>query len=362
MKRISIFIVPLLVLLLAGILATAVSAENDRPLNKASQITTDPKYDRNPSFLRTTDGTYWLFFTRGKDNRGIRDFQEYNPDVDYYDIYYRTARSISGLQAANENIIRLRPPDNAQRDISALQARDGKIWLFTSTGLGPGSERSVYYYIYDGKWAGPVAVPNTADSAAHVNALEYRGKIWVFFDFGYVLKAVSYDETTATWSAPVTVAGPDATVARAIVEGGKFYVVWTTSSGTGIYLSTSADGTTWQSTSTPIASWPGATTTNWDPVLMKDKIWFRLFWAPDAGSEGQFLATSTSLNPANPASWSLPSRLTTASYGSENWWDFWPQPCSGMEGSYLFYTSERNNTGKARTDANIWMMNIPLMR
>jgi len=181
MKRIILLVVPFLLLMLAAVLATSAFAANDQPIGKAFQITTDPKYDRNPSFFRAADGTYWLFFTRGKDNRGIRDFQGYNPDLDYYDIYYRTARSIPELQKVDENIIRLTPPDNAQRDISAFQGRDGKIWVFTSTGLGPGSQRSVYFYIFDGSWNGPTLVPGT-DYAAHISALEHNGKIWVFFD------------------------------------------------------------------------------------------------------------------------------------------------------------------------------------
>jgi len=51
-----------------------------------------------------------------------------------------------------------------------------------------------------------------------------------------------------------------------------------------------------------------------DPVLIKDRDTFRLFWAP-SNSE-QFIATSKSTNPTDPSSWSTPIRVTTASYGS----------------------------------------------
>jgi hypothetical protein len=357
MKRAIAVIVVLLVLAstIAMISAPALASVG-KDGDKALQITTDPKYDRNPSFFRAADGTYWLFYARGRDNSGIRDFQGYNPDLDFYDIYYRSAKSIPGLQKASDNIIPLTPPDNAQRDIAALQSSDGTIWVFTSTGLGPGSERSIYYYTYDGTWHGPTPVPGT-DYAAHISALEDRGRIWVFFDIGYALKVVSYDEATVNWSIPITIANPDATIAKAIVEGGKFYVVWTTASGTGIYLSTSADGSTWLSTGNPIASWPVPGTTNWDPVLIKDKNQFRLFWAPDAGSEGQFIATSSSTNPTDTTSWSAPVKMTISSHDTNSWWDFWPQPYT-KGATYLFYTSERNSTGTDRSDANIWMMHI----
>jgi hypothetical protein len=349
-KTMKKFIIGITILALAVLIAMPVLAfNNDKHVSEKIQVTTAPKYDRNSEILRANDGTYWLFYTTGKDNRGIRDFQGYNPDLDYYDIYFRTSRSVEGLQNVNDGIIRLPYPDNAQRDVAAVQTSDGKIWLFASTGLGPGAQRSIYYYIYDGTWSGPTAIPNT-DYAAHMDAILSNGKIWVFFDIGYALKVTSYDGSI--WSTPVDIHS-DATVARAIGAGGTLYVVWTTSSGTGIYLSTSTDGNTWTSTSTPIASWPGASTTNWDPVLIKDGNVFRLFWAPDIVT-GQFIATATSTNPKDPASWSTPVKLTTAN----NWWDYWPQPVTKDGSIYLFYTSERNMQGTARTDANIWMLKL----
>lgn len=363
MKKLTFILVLLMLLALPAILFTIpVLAANNKTSVANLQLTTNPKYDRNPSFFRANEGTYWLFFARGRDVRGVRDFGGYNPDLDYYDIFFKTARSIPDLRVVEEQIIPLAPPDNAQRDISAFQAKDGKIWVFTSTGLGPGSERATFYYIYDGEWHGPTAVPNTYD--AHVNALEYNGKIWVFYDDGaYMLKVVSYDETAETWSYPLEVAN-HASIAKAIVDEGKFYVVWAYVNdvlgqwGTGIYLSTSVDGANWETTPGPIAEW-GEGATNWDPVLIKDKNLFRLFWAPDVGVGGQFMATSTSKNPTDIDSWSTPIKITTSSSDLNNWWDFWPQPYTkGVE--YLYYTSERNAEGTARTDGNIWLMHLKL--
>ncbi len=343
----------------AALLITSVHADKETTVSNL-QLTSNPKYDRNPSFFRAEDGTYWLFFTRGRNSVGIRDIEGYNPDLDYYDIFFKTSKSIPGLQKAIEQTIPLTPPDNAQRDISAFQASDGKIWVFTSTGLGPGSDRATFYYIYDGVWHGPTAIPETYD--AHVNALEYNGKIWVFYDDGaYLLKVVSYDETTEIWTSPINVAN-HATIAKAIVDEGKFYVVWAyvdaenNQWGTGIYLSTSIDGTSWETTEKSIAVW-GEEATNWDPVLIKDKDLYRLFWAPDAGTEGQFIATSTSADPTNIDTWSAPIKITTGSFDLNNWWDFWPQPYTkGVR--YLFYTSERNTEGTARIDGNIWLLHL----
>jgi hypothetical protein len=337
---------------------TSVLATHNDLVAQNILITTNPQYDRNPSIFRATDDTYWLFFARGRDLRQIRDFNGYNPDLDYYDIYYKTAASILGLETAAETQIPLTPPNNAQRDISALQTKDGIIRVFTSTGLGEGTQRSIYYYSYDGTWHGPTPVPGT-DYAAHISVLEDRGRIWIFFDIGYSLYLVSYDEITLVWSSPLHIAD-NATLAKAIVDAGTFYVVWTyvdgvTIWGSGIYLSTSTDGITWDSTQNPIAVWTGAGATNWDPVLIKDKDLFRLFWAPDIGSGGQFLATTTSISPTVETSWSTPITLTTSSLADKSWWDFWPQPyTSGFQ--YLFYTSERNAAATDRIDGNIWLM------
>ena len=324
------------------------------------QLTTDPHYDRNPSILLADDGTYWLFFTRGKTLPGIRS-TDYNPDLDYYDIYYMTAHSLPGLLKATEKKVPGPAPDNAQRDVAALQAGDGTIWVFTSTGLGPGSDRSVYFYQFkDGTWSGPAPVPHT-DYAAHVDAIEKDGRIWVFYDIGYELFVISYQLGTGFWTSPVSVA-PGATLGKAIAEDGSLYIAWVYIDpdqnlwGPGIYLSSSPDGTTWTHTTSPVAAW-GTGLTNWDPVLIKDRKIFRLFWAPS--DTEQFIATSSSSTPMDPASWSDPVRVTSASGNGNSWWDFWPKPIpKGRHGDgtlALLYTSERNADGTGMTDGNIWM-------
>jgi len=350
-----------LALSLALPMAGPVKADGRGPASEVSQpvqITFSLRYDRNPSFFIGRHGTCWLFFTRGRNPIGIRGNDGYDPDFDSYDIYYKTARSIPALEKAADNLV---PgsnlvTNNTQRDVAALQAHDGTIWVFTSSGYAPSTDPRIFYYKYDGaNWSGPTPIEGTS-YAGHIDALEYHGKIWVFFDaWEYVLQVTSYDEKKASWSTP-QIMHNDATIAKGITHGGKFYVVWASMSegaGTGIYLSTSTNGATWTTTSSPVASWPGLT--NWDPALIKDRDMFRLFWAP-SNSE-QFIATSRSSNPTDPTSWSTPIRVTTASHGTDNWWDFWPQPVK-RGATYLFYTSERNSSGTARADGNIWMLEI----
>lgn len=362
----------LVALVISALLVSSVSAiasgALEQPVSKPFQITTDPHYDRNPSLFQANDGTYWLFFARGRSPIGIRG-ASYDPDSDSYDIYYKTAKSLPGLQKAQEIMVPGSNSSHGQRDVAALQANDGKIWVFSSTGFGLGENQIYYFNYYDGSWQGPVAIDIDVQQGkwiGHIDALEYDGKIWVFYDAEYSLKAVYYDE--GSWHGPFGIAS-DATLGKAIVDNGIFYVVWSYVDpdlniwGGYIGLSTSDDdGNSWD-TYGPIASWLGAT--NWDPVLIKDKNTFRLFWAPDTGIEGQFIATSKSTNPTGLSSWSTPVRVTTASYGDNKWWDFWPEPYKkgrGCEGSLcMFYTSERNSDGTEMIDGNIWMfIAVPL--
>lgn len=325
------------------------------------QLTTNPHYDRNPSVFEAKDGTWWLFFTRATNPIGIRGVNGYDPDQDTYDIYFKTARSLLGLQKAAEFKVPGSNPAHGQRDVSALQASDGKIWVFSSTGFGNG-DNQIYYFTYcRGKWEGPTPANFEEQKwIGHINALEYKRKIWLFYDAEYTLKSLYYD---GSWHGPYTIA-EKATLGKAIVDNGVFYIVWAFLDqgnniwGSYIGLSTSTDGITWTNRG-QIAAWSASGATNWDPVLTKEGRYFRLYWAPDAGSEGQFIATSTSRNPTNPTSWTAPAKMTTASYGTENWWDFWPQPIDGdtrtCDRTFLAYTSERSSDGTSRSDGNIWL-------
>jgi hypothetical protein len=210
-------------------------------------------------------------------------------------------------------------------------------------------------------WEGPVVINvDEPKWIGHINVLEFRQKIWLFYDAEYSLKSTYYD---GSWNGPFDVAA-DATLGKAIVDNGVFYIVWAYLNiasgmwGSYIGLSTSTDGMTWTNRG-EIASWPALGATNWDPVLVKERRYFRLLWAPDAGDEGQFITTSISRNPTSPTSWSDPMKVTTANYGTESWWDFWPQPIAvcgkALNPVFLVYTSERSNDGTSRSDGNIWL-------
>jgi len=334
------------------------SAGISAALAKPIQLTTNTRYDRNPNLLKTADGKYWLFFTRGRNPIGVRGVSGYDPDADNYDIYYKTAGTVGGLKKAAEHLV---PGSdlvtvNTQRDIAVVQAADKSIWLFASSGYGVSSDQSIFCYRYTKTtgWTGPTAIAGTS-IAGHIDALAVGGVIWLFYEnWPYSLKVMFWNG--AGWSTPVFVLDK-ATLPKAIYEGGRFYLVWAyvdmdlSEYGKSIGLSTSTDGTNW-TTLGQIAAWPGAT--NWDPVLVKWAGAFRLYWAPDTGSGGQVIATRTSKTPLVPRSWSAMKQLTLAFYGSESWWDFWPN--ASKTPRCIVYSSERNKTRTALSDANIWMI------
>jgi hypothetical protein len=324
------------------------------------QLTINPRYDRNPNLLKTADGKFWLFFTRGRNPIGVRGVSGYDPDSDSYDIYFKTAGTVAGLKKAAEYLV---PASNlvtinTQRDIAAVQAADKSIWLFASSGYGASSDQSIFTYRYTKAtgWTGPTAIAGTS-VAGHIDALAVGGIIWLFYEnWPYSLKVMFWNG--AGWSSPVTIL-EKATLPKAVFEGGRFYLVWAYVDmdlgeyGKYIGLSTSTNGTDW-TTIGQIAAWPGAT--NWDPALIKyaGTKTFNLYWAPDTGSGGQVIAARTSKMPLVPGSWSTMKQVTTASNGAESWWDFWPNP--GKTPRCLFYSSERNPSGTAMADGNIWMI------
>ena len=337
-------------------------------------ITTDSHYDRNPSIFKGEDGNYWLFFTRGSVDPGIRDYEGYNPDLDHYTVWYKTAKKLADLPDASEHKIPIGPPySTAQRDVAALQTGDGRIWVFTSPGYGPedtsdNDVRAIHYYILDNykTWSGPFSVLQGSYNGCgigHIDVTEKNGKIWLFFDDCYMLKVTSYDPSIGIWSNPVLI-NSTATLGKAIVARDTFYVVWAYLNadqnewGPGIYLSTSRDGKSWQTSYEPVAAW-GEGLTNWDPVIINDKNKFRILWAPS--DTEQFIAMTSSTTPSDPLSWSPPVRLTRATSSGNSWWDFWPEAIKSGSDIALFYSSERSPDGTFRSDGNIWFLpTIPL--
>jgi hypothetical protein len=314
------------------------------------QLTTDPKFDRNPSFFKANDGTWWVFFARG---RGDPSLPGYNPDTDYYDICYVTSTD-NGL-TWTEDALPTIPAGHGMGAFTpaAFQDSSGKIWVFyAANGVG------VFYFTSTDNgatWTGPTAVPNvpgyTIDN--HMDAIKANnGDIWIFFTCypDNALYARKYDGTS--WSSLIFVADPlsyTATPRALQEESGAFKIVYIAGDPLQIYLATSTDGIIW--TNSPIINTPND---DYDPALVKDGTTWRIFFAPYVpANDHQWLMTVSS---ADLTTWSTPVYVTAGYHGSNKWWDFYPEAVKIGSDLLLFYASMRD--GAQRGDGEIYMYKV----
>jgi flagellin-like hook-associated protein FlgL len=364
MKRFFVLILVFVVLsVMASVFAGAIQTNQGAyKIIKHSKLTTDNHYDRNPSYFKASDGTWWLFFARSADGdsnypigclgKGC-DEGACDCDAAYYNVYYMTS-SDSGTTWTEGG-----PIDTGigQRDVAAFQASDGIIWVFTASGFGGSTDNKLRYYTFDGTtWTGPTILTEAGTSAGHVDAFQASsGRIWVVYEqSGPDTYVVYTDDNGATWSTPVQVnsGGIKAGVPKGMeAQDGTLIVVYT-NNGNGIYMAKSTDGTTWTQ-SGPIAD---SSVYDYDPVVYQDSdglYW--LFWAPwdsSVGSQWAEYKIST-----NGKTWNGPIGFTAGGHGVNQWWDFWPEVGEGSD-VLLFYTSEQNDTETGRVDGNIWMAKL----
>ena len=334
-----------------------------REVSQAVQLTTDAHYDRDCCFLEDEYGTYWLFFTRG---RGDPASPGYNPDTDFYDIYY--LKSTDGGNTWTEYSMPSHVNDPyGQREVAAYEIPeiDTIVVFFTDAFYGDPYGTPTYgvYYTYtnDGgaTWHSVRQVPDV--TAYHIDVLNAYGKRWLFYEGPGAIIYVTYCEL-GVWSTPIQISesGKHGGIPKAMIDDdGNFNVVWCGWTEGGIYRSTSADGITWSTpelilTSSYIAC---------DPMLVQDSTGtYWLFWAPwDSATDSQWLEVVYS---TDGTTWSSSIHVTSGGYGGNYWWDMWPEayqvPSRNM---LLFYTSEVSGGGGGagvytKGDGNIWMFNV----
>ena len=327
-----------------------------REVSRPIQLTTDSHYDRDQSFFISSDGTYWLFFTRG---RGDPSAPGYNPDSDFYDIYYlkSTDEGASWIEYSMPDFVN---DPYGQREVAAFEDSGGKIWVFFTDAFygdpyGTPTHGIYYTTTTDGgsTWSSVQQVPGI--TGVHIDALEAFGKIWVFYEDGAIIYCVSFDGTS--WSAPTQISesGKHGGIPKAMLDNyGVLNVVWCGWTEGGIYRSTSTDGVSWSTpqlilTSSYIAC---------DPVLVQDSdgtYW--LFWAPwDSATDSQWLEAVYS---PDGVTWSSSIHVTSGGYDGNYWWDMWPEAYITSDGDMLlFYTSEVASGSYVKGDGNIWMYKI----
>ena len=329
-----------------------------REVSKPVQLTTNARYDRDACFLIDKHGTYWLFFTRG---RGDPSAPGYNPDTDFYDIYYlkSTDRGLTWTEYSMPDFVN---DPYGQREVAAYEIPeiDTIVVFFTDAFYGDPYGTPTYgvYYTYtnDGgaSWASVRQVPGV--TATHIDVLNAYGKRWLFFEGRDSIIYVTYYEA-GTWSAPIQISesGKHGGIPKAMIDkDGVFNVVWCGWTEGGIYRATSTDGITWSTpqlilTSSYIAC---------DPVLVQDSdgtYW--LFWAPwDSATDSQWLEVVYS---PDGVTWLSSIHVTSGGYNGNYWWDMWPEAYLTPEGDILlFYTSEVTAGSYVKGDGNIWMYKV----
>jgi hypothetical protein len=319
------------------------------------KLTTGPHYERNPSFFKASDGTYWLFFSRSQQEwpNGCDAGGPPGCDGDYYDVYYMTSTDLSSWTEGGPLSTGI-----GQRDVAAFQALDGTIWVFTASGFGGSIDNQIRYYTYDGTtWTGPTILTQAGTSAGHVDAFQSSdGAIWVVYEQSGPDTYITYTlDNGATWATPVKVnsGGIRGGVPKGMeAKDGTLMVVYT-NNGNGIYLATSTDGATWIQSPLPVAM---SGFYDYDPVIYQDSdgiYW--LFYAPwSTSTNSQWVEFITS---TNGKTWSSPIGLTNGGYYDNYWWDFWPEVGEGSD-LLVFYTSEQSDGGSYRKDGDIWLIKL----
>lgn len=366
MKMDKILEISVLMAVSVVLITSFASAQSIYKISERKQLTTDPYYNRNPSFFKTNDGTWYLFFVKSRTIYNGYGCDEsggpMNCDQDNYDVYYIKSTDYGETWSQQ---IRVDECSIGRRGMAAFQDNTGKIWVFVSA-PAPGLDDGIYYCIStDGgnTWSEPIW---TGYAGSHVDALQTdSGRILIFYENEGV-KAIYTDDYGATWSSEITVDGRSGMgIPKAMEDiSGRIHIVYANWKGLDGVPETGDEGAYYRSVSTNdgitwtykgiIADIPN--TISCDPVLYQDSNGlFWLFYAPwESIDNSQWIEfkTSTNIN-----TWSEPIGLTSGGYGSNYWWDMWPEVSEGSD-IMIFFTSEQSSNGNDRIDGNIWMFRL----
>ncbi len=355
--KIIIVILSVVALLGIGLPGATATIEVSQPV----QVTSDSYYERGQSVVY--DGTYyWLFYGRSASVTG--NYQNDNPDVSDYQIYYKKATTVAGLASATPAAV----PGAASCYIGEIGSayHGGYVWTFACLPSTTYTDRRSLYgwYTTDGSSWTQVAdmADNLPDGAAHHDETSFDGKLFIMANYpdgnsGWHTKWTS-DPTagTITWSSYV----PLNSVSNLINGTGHFYV-----EGTNLYIavlrtSPTKDNKILQYVPSP-EGWTElgtASSTGWDPTLLKVGSTYMFAQAPWVGAETrQYLIAwyGSSLSTLLSGSSYM---VSEARYGSNTWVEMWPIGFTDAGStSYIFFSSERDEPAAEGT-GNIWYFEV----
>lgn len=198
------------------------------PSTPEQSLTTGTTYREKPLAITDNQGTIWVFWTEGIENRDI-----------WCKGYYPNKN-----QWGNNRQLTTDPT----RDLNpfVLQSRQGEIWLFWRSGrTGEKGSRSIWYNLYNpttGTWGSDSQLTTTGsqDYDFFPYALEDRqGNIWVFWQRTEQTQAniwrKKYDRGASTWKDEERLTdapAPDLKPVAAEDGAGTIWVFWSSNRGT----------------------------------------------------------------------------------------------------------------------------------
>ncbi len=316
------------------------------------KVTDSSYYERGQSLA--FDGVdYLLFFGRSTGEQGW--YQNGNPDVNDYEVYFKRATTVVDLAAATATKIPGPSNANSYRGETGAVVFAGEVWAFAAIDAGGTADVTGWYY--DGAAWNEVAslVTGLDAGSAHHDETTFDGKLFVVVNRGNdFYTTYSTTPKTGGWSSEVAV-GSTGGFCRFFVDGSSLYLGIMKSSApfqNEIYQYESSTDT-W-------ALVASASSDGRELALLKAGGRYVL---------AQALSTSEGGGRQQVIQWSSDTldtsffaggaqTVTEGRYGTNTWAEMWPSGFTDAGGtSYLFFTSERDLPSQEGT-GNIWYLEV----
>jgi hypothetical protein len=331
--------------LILGIFFTLPGSVNAIGIQK--KLTTTSYYDRNPSILKASDGTWWLTFSRSQTGTTSPRTSD---NVEDYAVYYKTSTDGGATWSADNNKI----ADSSKNQWESAVIEDttnGRIYIFH---LDRKDNTIRHHYTEDNgaTWTAGTEISPGPGGGGHFDAIiDNTGKIWVFYDPSDGITYRTSTDGGQTWSTPAIIPGTRGrNIPKALLVGSTIYVSfihgWTAGSNIVEYAYTSDGGANWNGPTVIVSAESGIM--HCDPVLYRDNagtMW--LFWAPwsdpSAGGDDAQWIERVKLDGTE--------RIMVTSRDA-GLWDYWPDVTQDSTGNLLMFFASEQSQGA------IWMMNL----
>ncbi|MBN1261117.1 MAG: hypothetical protein JXB35_10590, partial [Anaerolineae bacterium] len=357
---VALIITAIIIALLSGSLP-AMADPGTIEVSQPERVTDSGYYERGQSIIY--DGTdYWLFYGRSDSVTG--NYDNTNPDVNDYKVYFKKAADVSGLASASPTLIS-GVASNANSYLGETGAAHfgGETWAFATIDTGDPTKKAELYgwWTSDGgaTWneVGPI-LSGLSTGQAHHDEIVFDGKLWVLEGSGNFTTMHSTTPKTGSWSTPLVVdASPSITggLAHFFVDGSDLYLA-AYSNGKNYIYKYNAGGPQWDKVDEV------APPEKYDPTLFKvgsTYVFVQAPWVSDGTPGGrQYLIAWANSTLDGSFFDGGPLAVTEGRYGTNSWIDMWPIGFTDDNGdSYLFYTSERDQPS-AEGAGNIWYLKV----